>query len=639
MTLSGRNGAIRLGTLLGKGGEGAVYALADNPNLVAKVYLAEITRERAAKLQVMTEILTREIATLTAWPKEILRKSDGRIAGFLMDRMTSSKDIHSLYGPKSRLTEFPHADWRLLVRAALNLSKAFHVLHQAGCLIADVNHGGIRVASDGTVKIIDCDSFQITRDGKTHLCEVGTDQFTPPELQQRSFRDTPRTPNHDNFGLAVLIFQLLQMGRHPFAGRYRGSEDMPIPKAIGQFRYAYSANPAFTQMDPPPHTVKPEAASGEIASLWEQAFGRNGVAGSGRPTASQWVSALSQLEKNFSQCSANPTHFYSRGPSSCPWCPIESIGVMLFGLPMLAGVGSGVDVSVVWQQILGVQSPGSSSWASAGSTAALKPSAKARSAKKQKTDRRAVGLIVGVVAFFLGLAVSSSLWLLWIVIAFVVGVVIAGSASSAIEPFVAQHKQLESRYTELQQQYATKRELDAFDSIRSDLHNVHSALGNLGKEREQRYQELVANRQKHALKSYLDKFRIDRASISGIGPSRSAMLESYGIETAADVDLTAVLQVPGFGAAMASKLIAWQSELRRRFRFDPASGVDRSEVLALDRSIAIKRADLEKRLRNGPGALQQHRQLILNRRASLCGSLQEVWCALAQAKVDVEALR
>ena len=27
--------------------------------------------------------------------------------------------------------------------------------------------------------------------------------------------------NHDNFGLAVLIFQLLFMGRHPFSGRYQ----------------------------------------------------------------------------------------------------------------------------------------------------------------------------------------------------------------------------------------------------------------------------------------------------------------------------------------------------------------------------------------------------------------------------------
>ncbi|MCW1926633.1 hypothetical protein OKA05_29035 [Luteolibacter arcticus] len=639
MTLSSRSGAVRLGSLLGKGGEGAVYALADDPDLVAKVYLKDISTERAAKLQIMPGLLTPEIAQLTAWPQDVLYKPDGRIGGFLMKRMASSKDIHSLYGPKSRLAEFPHADWRLLVCAALNLARSFHTLHHAGCLVADVNHGGIRVTADGTIRIIDCDSFQISWQGRTYLCEVGTDQFTPPELQQKSFRETPRTANHDNFGLAVMIFQLLQMGRHPFAGRYKGPEDMPIPKAIGQLRYAYGSSAALTNMEPPPHTARPHAASPEIAALWEQAFSREGIAHGGRPTAATWVAELSRLEKSFEQCGANPTHYFFRGHGTCPWCPIESIGVILFGIPLNGGVADSVGIALVWQQIQGVQNPGSVHWMPAASAVVLGPSLPAEVAKAKRTERRSIGIIVGVILFFAAASVEGSLWLLWSIIAAAIGYAIAITAKGRIKPFAEIHSQLSARMDDLREQYATKREADSFQAKLGELQMVHADWLNLPNERERRYQELVRDRHKHALVSHLDKQRIDRAGIPNIGTARSAMLESYGIETAADLSLSAILQVPGFGDALASALMDWRHDLERKFHFNPASEVDRAEVMALDRAIAIKRAELERRLRTGPAVLQQYRQAIVNRRATLEQTLQETSAALHQAEVDLVSLR
>src|SRR5205814_7863741 len=66
--------------------------------------------------------------------------------------------------------------------------------------------------------LIDCDSFEIT-DGKTVFpCMVGVPTYTPPELQGQSFQGVRRTKQHDAFGLAVLIFHMLFLGRHPFAG-------------------------------------------------------------------------------------------------------------------------------------------------------------------------------------------------------------------------------------------------------------------------------------------------------------------------------------------------------------------------------------------------------------------------------------
>jgi DNA-binding helix-hairpin-helix protein with protein kinase domain len=65
------------------------------------------------------------------------------------------------------------------------------------------------------------------------------------------------------------------------------------------------------------------------------------------------------------------------------------------------------------------------------------------------------------------------------------------------------------------------------------------------------------------LDQYLENFFIEHAMIPGIGPSRKATLESYGIETASDVDTQRIVAVPGFGRAMADKLMEWRRELKR----------------------------------------------------------------------------
>ena len=82
------------------------------------------------------------------------------------------------------------------------------------------------------MRLIGCDSFQITAGGRCFTCDVGVPMFTPPELQERSLTGVIRSENHDNFGLAVVIFQVLFMGSHPFAGRRPGGGDMPIEQAI-----------------------------------------------------------------------------------------------------------------------------------------------------------------------------------------------------------------------------------------------------------------------------------------------------------------------------------------------------------------------------------------------------------------------
>ncbi len=334
--------SIKLGKRLNKGGEGAVYDIPGSAEVLAKIYLKPLSAERIEKLQTMPAIpLSPALSELAAWPIDvILDRRAGVPIGFLMPNFPNRKDIHHLYGPKSRLESFPTADWRFLVRAAANVARAFAVVHDAGHVIGDVNHGSVLVAADATVKLVDCDSFQVNAPTRQFLCEVGVETFTPPELQDTPFRGIVQTPNHDNFRLAVMIFHMLFMGRHPFAGRFSGAGDMPIARAIKECRFPYSANPKAMQMDPPPGTPPLSFVGAEVAHLFETAFSQTAIKDQ-RPTARTWVTAMGVLEKNTKHCGINPGHWHPSHLSACPWCRMEAQGANpLFPFVLPATFGS-----------------------------------------------------------------------------------------------------------------------------------------------------------------------------------------------------------------------------------------------------------------------------------------------------------
>lgn len=638
-TLISRNGPVKLGGQIGKGGEGAVYEVLGQPNTVAKVYLHDISQDRSDKLVAMQSLLTPALTSLTAWPSDLLRLPNGKIGGFLMPNMRGSKDIHTLYSPKSRISEFPSADWRMLVRASLNTARAFAVLHEAGCLVGDVNHGGVRVAPDATVKLIDCDSFQIHSGGRTFVCEVGVDNFTPSELQGKPFKTTTRAANHDNFGLAVLIFQMLMMGRHPFAGRYRGPEEMPIPKAISQFRYAYSRDASSTGMQAPPNTAPVAAASPEIAALWEQAFGRSGSGVGGRPTAQQWVRALSSLESKFAKCNRNPAHYFVSSHGHCPWCPIEQVGVALFGIPMgqiPIGPSGPFHIDVIWAQIKAVPTPGPTPPVPA--LAHRLPSARAKAVGTRRSVWKGGGVALGLSIFMLGVLLNNGIWFLWGIIGWAMGAWASSRGTADAGPFREHQQRAKAAYEDLAARWRRETDPIAFDKKLTELQKLRDEWTQLPALRQKRYADLVANRYKHALNQFLDTHEIERARIPGIGEAKKAMLESFGIETAADITVNAVMQVPGFGPALTQRLLTWRQSIERTFRFDPHSNVDPRQISDLDRTIALRRADIERDLRQGPTNLQQIRATIATRRQALEGPLRHAADQFAQATADLTAV-
>ncbi len=349
---------VRLGTRLGQGGEGAIYELEGRPGVVAKIFHQPLREARADKIRAMVALRTPALEGLTAWPIELLSLPGGQPIGVKMPRVVGYRGIHQLYDPKSRRSVFPRADWRFLVRASANVARAFATVHAEGAVIAAVSPGGILVGTDARVRLIDCDSFQITAGGRCFPCDVGVPIFTPPELQDRSLTGVIRNENHDNFGLAVMIFLVLFMGRHPFAGRYLGEGDMPIELAIKEHRFAYGRDRAFAAMEPPPGTPPLAIVSPPIAELFERAFAMFAVRGS-RPTAVEWIDALETLAGKLAECRVGIAHWHLAGLPECPWCRIEAVtGAPLFSTAVSDATASDFDMPVFWQQVMAIEHPG-----------------------------------------------------------------------------------------------------------------------------------------------------------------------------------------------------------------------------------------------------------------------------------------
>jgi serine/threonine protein kinase len=316
---------ITLEAQLGGGGEGKIYAVAEAPDLVAKVYHPDkVAPDRGLKLRVMYENPP-DVSHLKydpiAWPVDLLKSpKTSQIVGFLMRRVTQMRSLHEVYNPKTRREQLPFFDYYGLHRTARNLAAAVGILHAKGYVIGDVNESNILVSDRALIALVDTDSFQVRDQQRqvTYRCPVGKPEFTPAELQGERFDTIDRSPEHDLFGLGVLLFQLLMEGTHPFDGVYLNAGEPP-PKetriAAGHFPYNLHA----------PYRPKPLAPSiailhPELQRLFWQCFVGGHINPKLRPDPLTWIHALRVAEAEFVSCAVNSQHRYGRHLKTCPWC-------------------------------------------------------------------------------------------------------------------------------------------------------------------------------------------------------------------------------------------------------------------------------------------------------------------------------
>src|SRR5712692_445747 len=103
---------LTLGPLLGRGGEGSVFNVANCPDLVAKVYDEPKPANHEVKLRAMLGLAQKELCDVAAWPTATLHeRPGGPVRGLVMRKIKDFKEVHFLYSPAHRKTAFPQADW------------------------------------------------------------------------------------------------------------------------------------------------------------------------------------------------------------------------------------------------------------------------------------------------------------------------------------------------------------------------------------------------------------------------------------------------------------------------------------------------------------------------------------------------
>jgi len=618
---------IRLGRELGRGGEGTVYEVTGT-QLVAKVYAAAPVPTKVDKLRAMTRRSTPALQRMAAWPIELLEDHARRVRGFLMPLVSAREDAHQLYSPKSRRRVFAHSDARFLVRAAANLARSFATLHEAGHVIGDVNHGNALIGQDATVVLIDCDSFQV-RDaaGRVFTCDVGVPLFTAPELQGKGFRGLRRSQQHDNFGLAVLVFHLLFQGRHPYAGRYAQGE-MPIERAIAESRFAYGRNAAARGMTAPPASLPLGAFGPVIAELFERAFAEGPEVR--RPSAAEWVDALSALERELGPCGRSSAHFHLPGP--CCWCALEQSGIRLFGSLTPAKLARET-VEALWSAVQKVRRPAKVQ----DLPGTPLPVQEMHSPLTPEEETRVTGgILAGVV---IGTLWSMHAWggivgLAFMVVAGMAGF-IAGShylrgrrLLKVPDPRIVQ---AQAKLRTLLERWKAECSAEPFKQVMTRLASARMQLDDWENQRRKELRAARTGFEKRAREQYLAGYRLAEAGLD-LRPEDLAALASQGIETAADVvrEYARVLQiVPSPGQNWISN---WTDGLNRKFRVRRIAPLDADLTEEVERHLAGRQQELVQALREGPALLERMRAEIEEARATLAPEIKAARKALEDAQ-------
>lgn len=617
-----KGNAHDLSEKIGSGGEGTVFVCPSDRTMVAKIYHEPITEEKAGKLRWMAANKNEQLLKVAAWVVDVLTDApDGKVVGFLMPNVRA-KEIHELYSLKSRRVHFPDATWSFLVHAAANLARAFYNLHKNDHIMGDINHGNCVVLADGTVKLIDCDSFSITDGVHRYPCEVGVATHLAPELQCMNLRGVKREKKHDNFGLAVIIFQLLFLGRHPFAGNFIGSQDKSLEECIREVRFAFGNETHLRGVKQPPGTLSLSAMPPRIALMFECAFLTED-----RPEPREWIEALEDLKQNLKQCAMHPGHQYFQELFACPWCELETkTSLMLFPFTSGNQTLEGEETFNIFtiENLLSQIVPSKESALQKPALPTLIPFIEPE--ENVKIERQimfqhtiVLAMIQLLLILFLTYAFGSGA-------AFFIGLI---AMTFGLIYLVENHKSFKSVLEfELESRKNDWHKLDHewertssgniwekdVETIRKKVSNYHK----LQKDSRGKIKLLQDEAFRYQLEKHLSNYQLTDASISGLKPLTVTDLRTNGIKTAADIDSNHLQKLTAIDGFLRVKLLDWRKSLERNFEYQPNVQLPESSHRRVVSEFNEKRRAIEKEiekmltvLRVSAGSIHQKQQQIL----------------------------
>ena len=321
---------VTLARLVKSGGAGSVYLLRESPQLVAKLYHPTVDHATYARKVAAMLRLSPDLPDLVdggqrmvqiAWPTSLLHDRQGRFAGFLMpavDVQATSELELILQEKQARATGLPIGLGPKVTLAA-NLAAVVAALHARHHYIVDLKPVNLRFYRQSLhMAMLDCDGLSIQGEGERFPAPQFTPDYLAPEFQ-RSGITTDGEQAQDRFALAVVIFQLLNFGIHPFTGR-PAAANVPtdIPGRIAGHWYAYGVggNAGIAPSPVSGHMRMPS----DVRALFDRAFQSRGF---GRPSPAEWQVLLESYARRSTQrmivCTQDAAHQHYAG-FACAQC-------------------------------------------------------------------------------------------------------------------------------------------------------------------------------------------------------------------------------------------------------------------------------------------------------------------------------
>ncbi|MEG0184588.1 MAG: hypothetical protein RR704_14165 [Stenotrophomonas sp.] len=323
--------SLTLERLLKSGGAGSVFTLKERPREVAKLYHSDKdARLYQRKLQAMLE-LQPDLPPMEgqgadqvqiAWPTTLLHDRGGRFIGFTMpilDLSATSDLEHVLQERQARAEGLPTGLGAKMTLAA-NLAVMLAALHQRQHYVVDLKPLNVRFyRSTLFIAMLDCDGFSIQGKGERFPAGQVTADYLAAEFQQPGVKPGQEEAQ-DRFALAVMVFQLLNSGLHPYAGRPRGAAvPSDLPARIAANLYPYGRGKPHARMLPSPvsgHEMFPRA----LREMFDRAFSTQARR---RPSAQEWATLLLEYARRSAgqlvTCGkdANHQHFAGMPCAAC----------------------------------------------------------------------------------------------------------------------------------------------------------------------------------------------------------------------------------------------------------------------------------------------------------------------------------
>ncbi|MFC8515844.1 hypothetical protein [Streptomyces sp. NPDC057257] len=308
------------------GGQAAVFPVEGDDHTVVKLYRdrpGPDQERRLTRMLAMSPLAARPTDASQppelAWPTALARGPEGEFLGYAMHRFGEPGHVQlvGLFTRAQRLRLFPdRADWRFLLGVSWNLAFMTARMHHDNLVIGDFSSSNVVVDANGFVTFLDCDSIAFTDPvtGEAFPCLMHTTDYSSPERQAGG----PATRASDDFALAVLVYQLLTAGNHPFGGVPHESTSESTVKDNIAASVSYVVRPELVVV--PRGTVDPSVLPPELLTLARSAFGPGVHAPAARPSAEAWLRALDKERAQVRVCPARPLHTYGSHLPTCPWC-------------------------------------------------------------------------------------------------------------------------------------------------------------------------------------------------------------------------------------------------------------------------------------------------------------------------------